>query len=418
MDHPFSRAARNRAIVALIAMRTVYAFNWFDIGAGLPSILREYGVSTADAGWLVAVFFLGAGAMQLPAGLLARRWGTKPVTFLGAAVLGAAALASSVAPDFSLLVALRFTVGLGAGLFFSPAIALVTELFPPGERGLPVGTFTSSFSLGAGLGVFLPALLLSEIGWRGALALGGMLMLGVLVAGVSQIPSAAGLAAPAERRPPKGVPAPLRSLPIWAIGFAFIGLEGASLSSGQYFILYATSIRGATYVVAGILGALFVFPSLFGGPVGGWLTERFTNRRTQMFLFTALPGLLFLAIPFAGFTAIGLIAVTFSFCYGMVYPIMYVLPPYLPGLTLEDLSLSIGLLNMIQLAGGGMVALAMAEVIQGYGSTSTGYTVAWVLMGLITATTLVFLLLVPRTGPHYSSALRDGPSGGPGTSSD
>lgn len=396
MSAPFPPRERSRATLALIALRVVYAYNWLDIGPGLTSIGNTFHLSVASFGWLIASFFVGAGLMQIPAGLLARAWGTRFVTILGAAVLGVAALTSALAPDFYALVTLRFVAGLGAGLFFSPAIALVTELYPQGERGLPVGTFTSMFSLGAGLGVFLPALLLPEIGWRGSIALGGALVLAVLTVTLTQVPARAGAAQPGRRILPSSVPAPLKSLPVWAIGFAFIGLEGASLSASQYFFPYAVT-RGWSLLLAGVVGALFVFPSLFGGPVGGWLTETFTNRRTQMVLFTAVPGLLFLAIPLVGLPVVAAIAIIFSFSYGMVYPMMYVIPPYLPGLSIEDLSLSIGLLNAIQLAGGALVSYFVAQIIE-----SDGYASAWDLLGLTTAGMLVFMVLVPKTGKRHS----------------
>lgn len=116
-----------------------------------------------------------------------------------------------------------------------------------------------------------------------------------------------------------------------------------------------------------------------------------------MVLFTAVPGLLFLAIPLVGLPVVAAIAIIFSFSYGMVYPMMYVIPPYLPGLSIEDLSLSIGLLNAIQLAGGALVSYFVAQMIESY-----GYASAWDLLGLTTAGMLVFMVLVPKTGKRHS----------------
>ncbi|MGI0132583.1 MAG: MFS transporter [Thermoplasmata archaeon] len=384
-----------RATVALIGLRVFYAYNWLDIGPALPAIGRTFGLTAIDWGYLVAAFLVGAALLQVPAGLLARRWGTRRVSLVGALLLGGSAVAIVVAPNFATLLALRVVSGAGAGLFFSPAIALVASLHPEGSRGLPVGVFSSAFSAGAGLGVFASAVLVPVIGWRDALALGGVVLLALLVVAERQIPrEAGGPPTPLARSPHPGarLPAALRSPAVWAIGFAFMGLEGASLSSGQYFVPYAQLVRGWNPVLAGAIGALFVVPSVFGGPVGGRLAEERTNRRTQMLLLTAGPGALLALVPFAGIGGIAAIATTFSFAYGMVYAIMYILPSYLPGLHLDDAPLAIGLFNGLQLGGGAMIAALVGATVGAF-----GYVVAFELMAGLTVATLVMLAGVPAT---------------------
>jgi predicted MFS family arabinose efflux permease len=381
-----------RATTLLIALRTAYAYNWFSIGPALPAVSASFGVPPAAWGGLIAAFLVGAGALQVPSGLLARRYGTRTVSLLGALLLGVAAVASGFAPSYLALLALRGLAGAGAGLFFSPAIALVGSLYPEGSRGVPVGVFSSAFSAGAGLGVFGSALLIPFVGWRGSLLVGGVALLAILVPSLWAIPTSVGR--PAAARPPRGLPFALRSPAVWAMGLAFIGLEGASLSAGQYFVPFAESIHGWTPALAGAVGALFVFPSFFGGPVGGRLTERSYRRRTQMVLATALPAALLLLVPFLGLAGTAVVGIAFSVSYGMVYAMMYVLAPYLPGLPNEEVSLAIGLFNGIQLCGGAAVAFVAALVVG-----SWGYTPAWILLGVTTIAPLAILVWVPRTGP-------------------
>ncbi|MCI4331985.1 MAG: MFS transporter [Thermoplasmata archaeon] len=389
---PF-RGSANRATVALIGLRIAYAYNWFDIGPALPSIGSEFGVSSAGWGLLIASFLIGAGLLQVPAGFLAGKFGTRSVSMAGAGLLGISALGSALAPNFVTLLVARALGGAGAGLFFSPAIGLVSSLHPEGKRGIPVGVFSSAFSAGAGLGVFASALIVPMFGWRIALVVGGVLVLVSLGVGELLVPRSAGPPLVGTGRSRRGIPAALRSPAVWAIGLAFIGLEGASLSAGQFFVPYAQMVKGWAPALAGGVGALFVFPSVFGGPTGGHLAERYTNRRTQMVVFTAVPALLLGLIPWVGLPGVALIAVFFSFSYGMVYAMMYILPPYLPGLAANDTPLAIGLLNALQLLGGSSVAYAVGWVV-----ATRGYTPAWELLGLVSVATLVFLALVPVTG--------------------
>lgn len=384
--------ARGRATLLLISLRVAYAYNWFDIGPALPTLSVQFGVTPGAWGVLVAAFLLGAGVFQVPAGLLARRHGTRSVTLWGAALLGVAALLSALAPNYLLLVAFRFAAGAGAGLFFSPAIALVGELYPPGERGVPVGMFSSAFSAGAGLGVFAPALLIPSFGWPLPLALGGAALLLLALPAAGAVPPSVGGARPADGPAPR-IPSALRARGVWVIGLAFIGLEGASLSAGQYFVPFGESIRGWSPALAGAVGSLLVFPSVFGGPPGGRLAERFTNRRTQLVLATAVPAALLILLPEAGLGATIAIATAFSFSYGMVYAMMYVLAAFLPGVPPREVSLAIGLFNGLQLSGGAAVAYLIGVTIGRF-----GYPPAWELLGLLVLVPLALLAGLPRTG--------------------
>lgn len=384
-----------RATLALIGLRVAYAYNWFDLGPGLTGVSSTFGVGPAEWGVLLAAFLVGAGAFQVPAGLLAKRLGPRTVALWGAFLLGAGGLAAAAAPTFLTLVILRAAAGAGAALFFSPAIGLVASLQPEGRRGVAVGTFSSAFSAGAALGVFVTSLVIPLIGWRGGLALGGGLLLALLAIAVPLVPSrGAADSEPASR----GLPAALRSRAVWAIGLAFIGLEGASLSAGQYFVPYAEVVRGWAPALAGAVASLFVFPSLFGGPVGGALTERYTNRRTQMVIATAAAGALLLAVPFAGVGPVAGVAIAFSLSYGAIYAMMYVLAPYLPGIPRSEVPLAIGLFNSIQIVGGALLTYLFAIFV-----STRGYTDAWLALGVLTVVPIGLLILVPATGAHPSS---------------
>jgi MFS transporter, DHA1 family, inner membrane transport protein len=385
------RGPYGRATLFLIALRVLYAYNWFDIGPGLPAIGTEFGVGAFDWGLLLAVFFTGAGVLGVPAGVLADRWGNRRVALVGAGILGTATLASGLAPDFVTLLALRALGGAGAGLFFSPAIALVSEFHSEGRRGVPVGVFSSAYSAGAGIGVFLAALLVPDVGWRITLILGGAALLVATLAIAPAIP----VPGRAQRDPSLGsghAGRVWRSPAVWVMGLSFIGLEGASLSAGQYFVPFAEIVRGWAPALAGAIGSLLVLPSFFGGPLGGHLAERYRNRRTQMAVFTAVPAVLLALVPLVGIVETAAIAAFFSVGYGMVYAMMYVGTAFLPGIEAGDLALAIGLFNSIQLAGGAVIALLVGGLIEAY-----GYTVGWWVLSAGILVTLVLLPLLPRS---------------------
>jgi ACDE family multidrug resistance protein len=385
------RAVR-RATILLIALRIGYAYNWFDVGPGLPAIGAEFGVGIADWGLLIAAFLVGAGLFQVPAGFLARRYGSRWLSLWGTALLAVGSLAGAFAPNFATLLALRLLSGVGAALFFSPAIGLVASLYPEGRRGVPVGTFSSAFSAGAALGLVGSSALVPLVGWRWALAVGGLALAVITLAAVLGIPRSAG--APTRDRPTAGWPAALRFRGTWVVGLAFIGLEGASFATGQFIVPYGETVLGWAALLAGGVGMMFVLPSVFGGPLGGSVAEHHSNHRTQFVVTTVVAASVLLTLPFVGWVGAIAIGTVFSFGYGVIYAVMYVLPHYWRSVPAGEIPLAIGLFNSIQLAGGAVVSAAFGWVVAEHGY-SVGW---WFLSGAMVVFLVALLALPPAVG--------------------
>ncbi len=391
---PLAPGSVRRATLVLIALRVGYAYNWFSVGPALPSIGAEFSVGPAEWGVLVAAFLVGAGLFQVPAGFLSRRYGARSISLAGVALLAIGALAGALAPSYAFLLASRIAAGVGAALFFSPAIGLVASLYPPGRRGLPVGTFSSAFSAGAGLGVLGSSLLIPEIGWRGAIAFGGLLLGAIVLVALRAVPKAAGAPTPRPIRPSGRLPIALRYRGVWAVGVAFVGVEGASFATGQFIVPYGEAVEGWSIALAGVVGMMFVLPSFFGGPVGGPMAERFRNHRAQLAGTSVLVGGLLALVPFSGLGAVIAIGIAFSFGYGVIYAVMYVIPHFWTEIPPEEVPLAIGLFNSIQLAGGALVSALFGWVV-----SVRSYAFAWEVLALGVVAFLLALLALPATRP-------------------
>ena len=389
-DIPLSPRAAARATAALIALRIGYAYNWFDISPALRPIGATYGVGPADWGILVAAFLVGAGLLQVPAGLLARRYGARSVSLAGVGLLAVSAAACAAAPTFLVLVALRLVAGVGAALFFSPAIGLVASLYPPGRRGVPVGIFSSAFSAGSALGIVGSALLIPVVGWQLTLVVGGAVLGGAALVSVALVPPTVGAAPKGPRVPGPRLPAALRFRGVWAVGIAFIGLEGATFATGQFVVPWGETVQGWTITLAGIVGMMFVLPSVLGGPVGGRVAERHRNHRTQLVVAMLVGGGALALLPWANLAVALAVGAVFAFSYGVVYAVMYVIPHFWRQVPASEIPLAIGLFNSIQLAGGAGVSALFGVVVATY-----SYTVAWEVLPLLMLSTLVAIVFLP-----------------------
>ena len=389
---PLSPRAATRATWALVALRVGYAYNWFDVGPALPSIGSTFGVGPAQWGLLAAAFLVGAGLLQVPAGLLARRFGARSVSLVGVGILAVSAAACGAAPSFLVLFALRLVAGVGAALFFSPAIGLVASLYPEGRRGVPVGGFSSAFSAGAALGIVGTALLIPPIGWQLSLVFGGAVLGATALASLVAVPSTVGTAPKRTAANRARFPAALRYRGVWAIGLAFVGFEGATFATGQFIVPWGEAVEGWSIALAGAVGMMFVLPSVVGGPVGGRIAERYRNHRTQFLVVTLASAAVLAALPWVGLAAAVLIGTVFSFGYGFVYAVMYVLPHFWREVPPEEIPLAIGLFNSIQLAGGAAVSALFGAVV-----AARSYAVAWEVLALLVVVTLGVIVLLPAT---------------------
>ncbi|HTT45285.1 MAG TPA: MFS transporter [Thermoplasmata archaeon] len=389
---PLAPGVALRATVALIVVRAAYAYNWFDVGPALPQIGSTFGVGPAEWGLLVAAFLVSAGLFQVPAGFLSRRYGSRAVSLIGAGILAVGAAAAGAAPSFAVLLALRLVAGVGAALFFSPAIGLVASLYPRGHQGVPVGVFSSAFSLGSAAGIVVTALILPALGWQLSLVAGGVILGVPTLVCVFAVPPSVGAAPPRPSSPRSRLPAALRYPGVWAVGIAFIGLEGATSATAQFIVPWGESVQGWSIALAGVVGMMFVLPSFAGGPIGGRVAERYRNHRTQFLVATVIGALALATLPWAGLAGAILVGVVFSLAYGVIYAVMYVLPHYWREVPPEEIPLAIGLLNSIQLAGGAGVSAAFGAIV-----AAANYSVAWEVLVAVTLATLVALVFLPAT---------------------
>ncbi|MGI0128583.1 MAG: MFS transporter, partial [Thermoplasmata archaeon] len=286
---------------------------------------------------------------------------------------------------------LRFAAGGSAAFFFAPALGLVAAYYPPGSRGPIIGLYNSGFSAGAAGGVFLGAVLGAAFGWEWALAVGGV---GLLVA--------AGLAAtflppvvtPTPRRTPKElarIAAPvLRSRPLWALAVALTGLWATFYIVAQYFVEYASKAHAAwSLALAASLPTVMILVEIVGGPLGGWLGERYRDMRLALIVFGVPSAVAVLLVPFLPLGDLVVVFLFLGFADGVVFAVLYLIPSYVPEAQGEGLALALALVNGVQIFGGSALAIAF-----GFLAVSLGYTDAWIFAGVAGIVTLPVLLWV------------------------
>src|SRR5215468_784514 len=169
-------ASRPRAVLLLACCAHFVHDGFADIlYVLLPVWAREFHLAFVQVGAIRTVYTGAMSLFQIPAGLLAERWGERRVLALGTAVTGAGFIAAGWTGGFAALLGVLLIAGLGSGVQHPLASTLVSSAYETGRRRAALGTYNFSGDLGK---IAMPAavgLAATVIGWRAACAGSGLI---------------------------------------------------------------------------------------------------------------------------------------------------------------------------------------------------------------------------------------------------
>src|SRR5688572_16951282 len=135
----------------------------------LPLMAVDLGLSYAEVGLVRAVYSGASGILQLPAGVLAERWGEYALLVFGNGWGAAGLLGMAAATTFPILLVLAILAGLGGNFQHPCASTMVARAFEGGRRGTAIGTLNFAGDLGKMAAPALVGLIALPFGWRAAL---------------------------------------------------------------------------------------------------------------------------------------------------------------------------------------------------------------------------------------------------------
>ena len=135
----------------------------------LPAITEGLAISSTRAGFAMTVIWGLYALLQYPSGRLSDRLTRVTLLVGGLALLSAGFLVLAGAPTYLTFLAGAAVVGLGAGLYPTPARGLVSDLFVK-RRGQAFGIHTASGDVGGILAAGLATAVLAVATWRSAFA--------------------------------------------------------------------------------------------------------------------------------------------------------------------------------------------------------------------------------------------------------
>ncbi|MEU1878547.1 MFS transporter [Streptosporangium sp. NPDC020072] len=138
----------------------------FVIAGILPEVASDLSVTIAAAGLLVTAYAVGMIVGGPVITVLTARLPRKPLIVGLLLVSIAANLGSTVAPNYAILLAMRFGAGLVVATFFAVAIATTVSMAPPGKQASAVAKVALGMNLGIILGTPAGTFIGQNFGWR------------------------------------------------------------------------------------------------------------------------------------------------------------------------------------------------------------------------------------------------------------
>lgn len=298
----------------------------------LPTISADLHASPFESVWIIMGYILVNASLLLSFGRLSDMFGRVRLYNSGFAIFTIGSALCSIAPNGISLVLFRLVQGTGGALLFSNAAALLTDVFPPTERGRALGLNQVAGTFGSVSGLALGGILAgSFLGWRsifwinipfGAFATGwayyklretseprrgerldpignilfaaGLavslvgLMLGALLGWSAAYVGAIGLGVllmaafvAAERR----VKYPMMDLSLFRIRAFASGMASnllASIARGGFSLILVFYFQGILLLdafTAGLMLIPFSVAFVTFGPLSGFLSDRYGSRR-------------------------------------------------------------------------------------------------------------------------------------------
>ena len=232
------------------------------LSVALPTLQRELGATLGELQWAVDAYVLVFAGLLFSWGVIGDRIGRRRVLLIGLTIFSVGSLLAAYSSGPLQLIACRAVMGVGGAAVQPATLAVITNVFPPEERGRAIGVWAGAAGLAVAGGPLAGGAVLQHFWW------GSVFLIGVPVALVAAIGIVT--VVPESRDPDPG------RLDVPGVLLSIVALAGL-----VYGIIHAGS--GAGWTTPGVLVPLvggLVLVALFV-----WLQRRSSHPALDVSLF-------------------------------------------------------------------------------------------------------------------------------------
>ncbi|UBU16536.1 DHA2 family efflux MFS transporter permease subunit [Nonomuraea gerenzanensis] len=214
------------------------------------------GATQSELEWAINSYTLVFAGLLFTFGVIGDRTGRKRMLFIGMLLFGLASLASAYAQDPMQLILARAAMGIGGAAIMPATLAIISNVFPPAERGKAIGVWAGGVGLAVAIGPITGGLLIEHFWW------GSVFLINVPIVLISMVLIAAVVP---ESRDPK----PSRLDPVGVV-LSIIGLVAlvyGIIRGGELATVASAEVLIPTLVGVAVLGVFVWWERRIDHPV-------------------------------------------------------------------------------------------------------------------------------------------------------
>jgi EmrB/QacA subfamily drug resistance transporter len=176
------------ALLVLCLSLVVIGMDNTILNVALPTLARDLGATASELQWMVDAYILVFAGLLLTMGALGDRFGRKLALNIGLFVFVAGSVASAFAGSAEVLIASRAAMGIGGALIMPSTLSIITNVFPPRERGRAIGIWAGVAGFGIILGPVIGGWLLEHFWWGSVFLVNVPVVAVAILAGYPLVP--------------------------------------------------------------------------------------------------------------------------------------------------------------------------------------------------------------------------------------
>lgn len=136
------------------------------VNVALPTLVKALNTDFSIIQWVVLAYLLTVTTLMLSIGRLGDMVGKKPLYMAGQVIFTIGSVLCGLSNNVFQLIAFRVFQAIGASMIMALSSAIVTEAFPPEERGRALGVHGTMVSIGIIAGPTIGGLILQTLSWH------------------------------------------------------------------------------------------------------------------------------------------------------------------------------------------------------------------------------------------------------------
>ena len=370
---------RNMVVVVLFLGWMFACLDRSVLSIALIPIQKEFGINEAATGIILSAFFLGFLLIQLPAGMLADKFGSRNVLLVAVIAWAVFTALTGLAWGMVSLIVVRFIFGFFDGFFPSASSKSIASNFPVKQRARAKTIVLMGSGFGGILSAIVRAGMVQSFGWRSAfyvLAGIGLIIFLLFWFGLKdkkQEDNASAGQKPAANKVPLKV---LAKTPlIWSLGITSLAIQFVNWGVQTWMPIYLVKTHNLDLMQMGELIALSGIVMILAALLIGYILDKVTGYEKYTAIFGAAGAAIFLVLLATATNPVLAVIYQTLAQIGCAFVTFTTLTNPLKRFAVETVGTANGMINTLGQIGAFLSPMIMGFMIQATGSYTAGFMV-------------------------------------------